>query len=580
MSRLKISTRLSAVLALMAVMLALVAAAALWQMGAMRSVTMDITGNWLPSVERINALNTNASDFRVAEFQHVLNTDDKAMAAIEQTISQLQSAFDVTHKAYVALISSDEERALHERFKAGWQQYLQVHDRVIKLSRANQNDEARALLEGEASRMFDEASALLDKLAELNSKGAATATQASEAAYATARNVLALALLVGLGVAVGAGVWLVRSIIAPLRLAQQAADRVASGDLTGTIDTRSEDEAGQVLRALDRMQTSLARVVSGVRQNSDSVATASAQIAQGNQDLSGRTEEQASALQQTAATMEELGTTVRNNAENAKQANQLAKGASEVSARGGDVVGQVVATMQGINESSRKINDIISVIDGIAFQTNILALNAAVEAARAGEQGRGFAVVASEVRSLAQRSAEAAKEIKALIGGSVDQVERGSALVDEAGKTMEEIVGSIRRVSDIVAEIAAASVEQSAGVSQVGEAVSQMDQTTQQNAALVEESAAAADSLRTQARQLVDAVAVFRVDHLATTRAVPATVPTPAATPAAPRPSATRAVAPATRASTPSPTPIPTRAPATPPERAPARSGADDWESF
>lgn len=274
MSRLKISTRLSAVLALMAGLLALVAAAALWQMGAMRSVAEDITGNWLPSVERVNTLNTNASDFRVAEFQHVLNTDDKTMAGIEQTMARLLSTFDTTHKAYIALISSDEERALHDRFQSGWQQYLQVHDRVVKLSRANQNDEARALLEGDASRLFDEASTLLDKLAELNNQGAAAATKASDAAYVTARNVLALALLVGLGVALAAGVWLVRSIVAPLRLAQQAADRVASGDLTGTIDTRSEDEAGQVLRALDRMQTSLAQVVSNVRQNSDSVATA------------------------------------------------------------------------------------------------------------------------------------------------------------------------------------------------------------------------------------------------------------------------------------------------------------------
>jgi len=243
------------------------------------------------------------------------------------------------------------------------------------------------------------------------------------------------------------------------------------------------------------------------------VATASAQIAQGNQDLSGRTEQQASALQQTAATMDELGSTVRNNADNAKQANQLALGASAVAVRGGGVVGQVVETMKGINQSSRKIADIIGVIDGIAFQTNILALNAAVEAARAGEQGRGFAVVASEVRSLAQRSAEAAKQIKVLISASVERVEQGTAQVDQAGRTMEEIVGAIKRVSDIVGEISAASAEQSSGVSQVGEAVTQMDQATQQNAALVEESAAAAQSLQQQAQQLVEAVAIFKLQQ-------------------------------------------------------------------
>jgi methyl-accepting chemotaxis protein len=285
---------------------------------------------------------------------------------------------------------------------------------------------------------------------------------------------------------------------------------VAQGDLSVEIAVRPGDTTS-LMASLNLMRDSLVKVVSEVRGNSDSVATASAQIAQGNQDLSGRTEQQAAALEQTAATMEQLGTTVRNNADSASQASQLAQSASDVAARGGEVVGQVVTTMQGINESSRKIGDIISVIDSIAFQTNILALNAAVEAARAGEQGRGFAVVASEVRTLAQRSAEAAKEIKALIGTSVEQVDQGTALVDQAGKTMDEIVTSIRRVTDIVAEISSASVEQSSGVQQVGQAVSEMDQATQQNAALVEESAAAAASLKGQALQLVQAVSVFKL---------------------------------------------------------------------
>ena len=319
----------------------------------------------------------------------------------------------------------------------------------------------------------------------------------------------------GLFVVTGAlGLALTRSVFRQLGAepsdAASTVNAVAQGDLTVDIAVRAGDTRS-LMAALARMRESLVNVVSEVRGNSESVATASAQIAQGNQDLSGRTEQQASALQQTAATMEELGTTVRNNADSAKQASQLAQGASAVAARGGEVVGQVVTTMQGINDSSRKIGDIISVIDGIAFQTNILALNAAVEAARAGEQGRGFAVVASEVRSLAQRSAEAAKEIKTLIGHSVEQVALGTGLVDEAGQTMEEIVASIRRVTDIVAEISSASVEQSSGVQQVGEAVSQMDRTTQQNAALVEESAAAADSLKGQAQQLVQAVAVFKL---------------------------------------------------------------------
>ncbi len=291
-----------------------------------------------------------------------------------------------------------------------------------------------------------------------------------------------------------------------------AVARVADGDLSRPMVVDPRDSTS-VLANVARMQASLSSVVANVRANSESVATASAQISQGNTDLSQRTEEQASALEETAATMEQLGSTVRNNAESAKQANQMAQGASVVATQGGEVVSKVVITMQGINDSSRKIGDIIGVIDGIAFQTNILALNAAVEAARAGEQGRGFAVVAGEVRTLARRSAEAAKEIKALIGRSVEQVEQGTSLVDDAGKSMSEIITAIQKVADIVGEISSASVEQSSGVQQVGEAVSQMDQVTQQNAALVEESAAAAESLKNQAQQLVQAVAVFKLSQ-------------------------------------------------------------------
>jgi methyl-accepting chemotaxis protein len=357
---------------------------------------------------------------------------------------------------------------------------------------------------------------LIDQAAEII--GAKATSAASDAAAAGQRATwisLALMCLVAACGGVGA-IFLSRSVVQQLGAdpAELAAlvQRVTAGDLATAVTLRAGDDAS-VMAMLSQMQISLAHVVSSVRQNSESVATASAQIAQGNQDLSSRTEQQASALQQTAATMEELGTTVRNNADSAKQANQLAQGASAIAAQGGQVVGKVVATMVGISDSSRKIGDIIGVIDGIAFQTNILALNAAVEAARAGEQGRGFAVVASEVRSLAQRSAEAAKEIKSLIGRSVEQVEQGTALVDQAGKTMGEIVSSIQRVSDIVAEITSASAEQSSGIQQVGDAVGQMDQATQQNAALVEESAAAAESLKDQARQLVQTVAVFRLAH-------------------------------------------------------------------
>ncbi len=333
----------------------------------------------------------------------------------------------------------------------------------------------------------------------------------AEKSAAVGRQVLlsvgAIALLVGAYFAYA----LTRSIVVPIEQAAGSARRIAEGDLTENMVVAGRDEAADLLRALQSMQANLSQVVSGVRANAEGVATASAEISQGNNDLSGRTEQQASALEETAASMEQLSATVKQNADNAREANQLAAQASTVAVQGGDVVGRVVNTMKDINDSSKKISDIIGVIDGIAFQTNILALNAAVEAARAGEQGRGFAVVASEVRSLAQRSADAAKEIKVLISASVERVGQGTLLVDQAGVTMAEVVQSIRRVTGIMGEISSASREQSEGVAQVGQAVTQMDQATQQNAALVEESAAAASSLQNQAEQLVQAVAVFKL---------------------------------------------------------------------
>jgi methyl-accepting chemotaxis protein len=318
-------------------------------------------------------------------------------------------------------------------------------------------------------------------------------------------------LIAGIVLGIGIAIRISQGLVGPLNLAANVAEKIADGDLSHPIAPTGRDEVGMLVGSLSKMQNNLAKLVANVRQGSEGVATASAEIAQGNNDLSARTEQQASALEETAASMEELSSTVRQNADSARQANQLAMNASSVAGRGGDVVGQVVETMKGINESSRKISDIIQVIDGIAFQTNILALNAAVEAARAGEQGRGFAVVASEVRSLAGRSADAAKEIKSLINASVERVEHGTALVDQAGATMTEVVTSIQRVTDIMGEISAASSEQSSGVAQVSEAVRSMDNATQQNAALVEQMAAAASSLKGQAHDLVQVVATFKL---------------------------------------------------------------------
>ena len=395
-----------------------------------------------------------------------------------------------------------------------------------------------------------------------------------------AAGVGALALLVALIVS-----WLTyviaRSLDQGIGKAVQVVEAMAQGNLTLAIEPKGRDEVARLLKSMVAMQTSLSAVVSNVRQGSESVSTASAEIAQGNHDLSARTEQQASALEETAASMEELSATVKQNADSAKQANQLAQSASTVAVKGGEVVAQVVDTMKGINDASRKISDIISVIDGIAFQTNILALNAAVEAARAGEQGRGFAVVASEVRSLAGRSAEAAKEIKTLISTSVERVEQGTALVDQAGVTMTEVVRSIKRVTDLMGEISAASHEQSQGVSQVGEAVMQMDQATQQNAALVEEMAAAASSLNSQAQDLVSTVAVFKLTqdqggfaasthHVAAPASHSQPTETVKARPAAPKLKAVRKPAALSAPAAPRTAPVDTS----------AKAGGDDWESF
>ena len=414
-------------------------------------------------------------------------------------------------KKIEALISSPEEKELFRLVSEQRKVYLDSRAQVSKLKADGHEAEAEQAFQS----IFVPGSTkylkvVNDMLQHQRASIDATAREIDEVA-STSRNLLLTLAALALAFGVVCAWVLTTGIVRPLRTAVDIARKVADGDLTAQIDASAKDETGQLLLALKDMNTSLLNIVGEVRSGTDSIATSSTQIAAGNQDLSSRTEEQAGSLEETASSMEELTSTVKQNADNARQANQLAASAAQVAVKGGEVVAQVVGTMESINASSNKIVDIISVIDGIAFQTNILALNAAVEAARAGEQGRGFAVVASEVRNLAQRSASAAKEIKTLIGASVEQVNAGSMLVAQAGSTMNDIVDSVQRVSDIITEITAASSEQSVGIDEINRAIGQMDAVTQQNAALVEESAAAAESMQHQAHNLAQVVSVFKL---------------------------------------------------------------------
>ncbi|MGM9424755.1 methyl-accepting chemotaxis protein [Hydrogenophaga sp. MI9] len=548
------------------------------RMSALNDAAGEIDDNWLPSVRSAGVINTLLSDYRVYEFDHVMSKADQDKDEADKDLKRTGDALNAEIKTYEKLISSPEERKQFERFQTALAAFLVEHEQVLKLSRNNSTDQAFAVMDGTSRKALDEASDALDAIIKLNNDGASVASKHGDEVYALTRLLIGgfLAVVLALGVVLA---WLItRSITRPLAQAVDLVKHIADGDLTQTITVTRRDETGDLLGAMQVMQQSLLRVVTDVRQGAEGVATASAQIAQGNQDLSSRTEQQASALEETSASMEEMGSTAQQNADNARTASQLAQSASSVAVQGGNVVNQVVQTMKDINDSSRKISDIIGTIDGIAFQTNILALNAAVEAARAGEQGRGFAVVAGEVRNLAQRSAEAAKEIKGLINASVERVEQGSALVDQAGSTMQEVVQSIQRVTDIVGEISSASVEQNAGVGQVSEAVSNMDQATQQNAALVEESASAAASLSQQAEQLVRAVSAFRLSHHATTATAPVAHRPAAARPGLPAPVVRAAVAPAplkpVKPAAAAPLPAPKPVPVT------GAGGNDEWESF
>ena len=535
MNNLKVSTRLVMLAGVLSVLLIAIGGLGLFGIGKSNDALQTVYEDRTVPLGQLGEIESLLLNNRLAIAVTLVTPTPDLIAANTATVDNNIAAISKLWEAYMATRLTEQEEVLAKAFAEDRKRFVQEGLKpTLAALRAGDMKGAEKLVTEQIRPLYAPVKKGIDALGELQLSEAKHEFAGASSRYATIRLISIIAITGGLSFAALFGFVLIRSIGRQLGAepgeASALARSVAAGDLSVRIELRAGDTTS-LMAQLKGMQESLSSVVSGVRQNAESVAIASAQISQGNHDLSARTEEQASALEETAASMEELSSTVKQNADNAKQANQLALGASTVAIKGGEVVSEVVTTMKGINDSSKKIADIISVIDGIAFQTNILALNAAVEAARAGEQGRGFAVVASEVRSLAGRSADAAKEIKTLITASVERVAQGTALVDQAGTTMSEVVASIKRVTDIMGEISSASQEQSAGVAQVGEAVTQMDQATQQNAALVEESAAAAESLKAQAQQLVSAVSVFKLSQGESVQRAPAMAigPIPAA---------------------------------------------------
>ncbi len=515
MRNLQISTRIALMLGLLALLLAAVGGLGLWGIVRTNDGLGRVYRQSTVPMGQIAEIQARLLRSRLAIAVALVTPEPEVMArssaeveANIEAIGRLWAGFGAD-----AAASGPELQALAQQFAADRGRFVQDGLRpTVAALRSNDRALADRLVVEKIRPLYAPVGAGIQQIMEAQLAAAAREEAAAQARYRSLRNAALAAIAAGLLCAGALGLLLVRGIRRDLAQAVAATEAVARGDLTLEVRSQGRDELARLLHSLGAMRHGLAELVGRVRGGAQSVASASAQIAQGNVELSSRTEEQAAALEQTAASMEQLGATVRNNTDAARQADQLAQGARAVAQRGGEAVAQVVQTMHGISESAQRIAEIIGIIDGIAFQTNILSLNAAVEAAQAGEHGRGFAVVATEVRTLAQRSAAAAREIKDLITASVDRVEAGSRLADQAGATMDEVVDAVRRVSDLISEINAASVEQSAGVNQIGVAVNQLDQTTQHNAQLVEESAAAAASLHDQAQQLVSAVSVFRVE--------------------------------------------------------------------
>ncbi|MET0519863.1 MAG: methyl-accepting chemotaxis protein [Burkholderiaceae bacterium] len=486
-----------------------VGAIGLYQVSRVNATTQSLGEDWMPSVSNAQVIRYQFIRHRMKEYRLLLATDadrkqnEKSLLAVRD---DLQKSIQDQEK----VISTPAERQTLKKIQDNWNIYIGLSDKAVQINRSGDQAAAMQSLK-EAQGGYDDVLNAIQDMVKLDMDGGESAIQLGNDIYTSSRWILGSLTLAAMILGTWLSIVITRAIVARLTSSVKLAEAVADGDLTGTLQVKGGDEVAKLQSALSRMVGQLRQVVGEVRQGVESVSTASAQISTGNQDLSARTEQTASSLEETASSMEELTGTVTQSADTAQQANQLASHAAQAASRGGEVVSLMIQRMDHISDASRRIADIIGAIDGIAFQTNILALNAAVEAARAGEHGRGFAVVASEVRALAQRSADAAREIKALISRSVETVEAGSADVAQAGKTMEDIVSSVRRVTDLMGEIASASVEQRDGIHQVNQAVAQLDQMTQQNAALVEQSSAASTSVREQAQRLAEVVSVFRL---------------------------------------------------------------------
>ncbi|WP_420956232.1 methyl-accepting chemotaxis protein (plasmid) [Burkholderia gladioli] len=510
---LKIGSRLAMGFAMSVGLVCVIGAMAIWQIGKVYQKTEEISGAILPTVQALSDVRSMANTVRRTTLRGLLEPDQQGRNMQREAHDAAQRQYESVFARYKSLAKSSDDVRLVQDIEAAWAVFLKNDQRLQAAVAAGNTDalEPRTLATRGSATEFASFVKVVDAAVQENRERSNAADASALTSYHSA--VLGTVILVAMAVAAGIGIAILitRSITRPLTQAVAVAQNVAQGDLTSDINVSGKDETAMLLTALREMNARLARMVGDIQQSADSIATASSEIASGNVDLSQRTEEQAASLEETAASMEQLTSAVKQNADNAQQGSSMAKNASEVAQHGGTVVSRVVNTMQEISERADRMSSIIATIEGIAFQTNILALNAAVEAARAGEQGRGFAVVAGEVRTLAQRSAAAAKEIKDLITESVDGVSKGGALVAEAGATMKEVVSAVVRVTDLMEEISAASQEQRKGIEQVNQAVTQMDEVTQQNAALVEEAAAAAQSMSSQSSSLKDMISMFRI---------------------------------------------------------------------